>query len=311
MKVLHICSSHNPMAAQYAAMLGKAMQAMVETLIVEEEKAHHVCRSFQPDIVHLHGDVKMPLPGSARIVVSAHGDPIAREAYVVVARSEMERKRLAETQPRVEVVRNPLITRSISQAQAAGKMLTIYQRVADSNPLALLDAKDRQELAILLKAGITGDKRWVEPEGVEMPLSRHLYIYAQQEGVIDCVKRGMHVLGIEPPALPAPHNFLPKDYKTPEPLHTTDVVKIVGHIKDNGLSLLRIVELDEALRSPLLNEQRLVEELKLSKLTALTASLLTIAAEQTLLGEGFMPLPPAKGALTNRLRKQLAQHLTI
>lgn len=312
MKVLHVCSSHNAMAAQYAAMLGKAMPTTVETLTADDgTEARRAYNRFQPDIVHLHGQVEAALPEEARIVVTAHGDEISRQAIVVVARSEMERKRLAKVQPRVEVVRNPIITKTITQAEAAQRMLTIYGRAFDSNPLAMISQDERHALAILLKAGITGDKQWVDATELVWPLSRHLYIYAQQEGVADCLMRGIHVLQMEPPTLPTPDNYLPNGYQTPTPLDTTDVVKIVDDIRTNGISLLRMVELDEALRSPLLNEQRLVEELHLSKLTTLTASLLTLAAEQTLLSEGFMPLTPAKGALTNRLRKQLTRHLAL
>ena len=86
---------------------------------------------------------------------------------------------------------------------------------------------------------------------------------------------------------------------------------MVKDIRANGLSLLRMADLYEALLDDRLNEDNLVEKLEQDNNKLLFSSILTIMSEQLLLDEGFMPCPPIENRETKRLRQNLLNHLRL
>ena len=296
----------------YVNLLMQNIPAGVECVSADNSPAvSRALRDFQPDIIHRHGMTPGEVSSKARLVVSPHGEAVGTNgAYVVIARSPYELASIAAEHK--ELVRNPLITKTISFAEAAADIAAVYRRVMDSNPAELLNADTRHLLAVLLKAGLSGDKRWVDAVGNGQTFDfRHLLIYASLEGVLPIVLRGFDVLGVAPPQTPVVDCYLPKGYSKPEAMPGATVTELLHDINSHGINLLRLAELTKALHSDNLDEDELMRQTEEKKQLPLLQSALQVLSEQTLLTEGFMPCRPADNALTQRLRSELAGRLKI
>ena len=348
MRILHVYRHDNPRLAEYVSLLMQAMPADVECAFADNASDVRLAlKEYRPDIIHQHGQTSYSFSG-ARLVVSPHGEATDNaKAYAVIARSpyelsscDMERK---------ELVRNPLITKTITFDEAAAAIRIVYQRVMDSHPLELMDGKTRRLLAILLKVGVLGDKGWVSdmlgpkgrlhsPAEQEWPMAddsqfRLLLIYASLEGVLDIVKRGIEVTYAEAHSslftLHSSHAeansslftlhsslskvdcYLPHGYKTPTPLSDATIPEILHDIEANGLTLLRLTELTRLLYDDSLDEALLMEQIDGMNARPQLQLLLQILSEQTLLTEGFMPCQPLDNSFTENLRQQLENHLRV
>ena len=323
MKVLHVYRHDNPRLAKYVSLLSQAMSADVECVFADNASDVRLAvKDFQPDIIHQHGqpidnlrldNLRHPT-APARLVISPHGETVdTSKAYVVIARSPYELT--CHATERKELVRNPLITKTITFDEAAAAIHTVYQRVMDSHPLELMDVGTRTLLAFLLKAGLLGDKAWVKDDlrlgDLRLDDLRHLFIYVELEGVLDIVKRGIAVLGIYAPPKPTIDCYLPHGYKTPQPLPKATIPELLKDIDAHGLTLLRLTELMKRLHEDSLDEAALMEQLEADKRRPLFQLLLQILSEQTLLTEGFMPCPPLDNSYTENLRQQLENHLKL
>lgn len=322
MRVLHIYSHDNPRLAKYVNLLAQAMPADVECVFADNASdLRRSIKDFRPDIIHQHGKPIAAYAASrARLVVSPHGETTdTSKAYAVIVRSPYEQT--CHGTERKELVRNPLITKTITFDEAATAIHAVYQRVMDSNPLELMDADTRHLLALLLKAGLLGDKGWVSDDGQwndwqQVPSFdfRRLFIYAQLEGVSDIVQRGIDILSV--PLLasqekPSVDCYLPQGYQKPEPLHATIIPDLLSDIDRHGLTLLRLTELMVLLHDDSLDEAALMEQVEASHQRPLLQLLLQVLSEQLLLTEGFMPCMPLNNNFTDELRHQLENHLRI
>ena len=299
-----------------------------------------LCHERQPEVLHLHGCRPVHLLKAAaqarrmgvRIVISPHGQlqpweldhasqsqvrQLVSHAYALIAQSRMEKQALAELgwNDRIETIANPLITQSTSQTEWGRALATVYQKVMASDVLELIDEESRRALQLLLKAGLTGDRRWLGDNKVASPDWQRLYVYATQEGVGDLLTQGIKVMQLEAPQpVPSPI-YLPNAYKRPEPSGILNIIQLVQLAKeetDTGrLSLLRLSELYQALRSPHLDEEVLLQELSLSRLKGFFASILQILVEQMALDEGFMPCKPQDNNETKRIITIIHNHLKI
>lgn len=301
MKVCHVYNQDNPQLARYVSMLCAAMPADV-VCVAEGDGS-------TPDIVHLHGQAALKLPKGARLVVSPHGEtPGDSRAYATIARSQLEARRLHTE--RTEVVQNPLVTKATDFRQAASQMAAIYRRVLNSNPLERMDASTRQALATLLNAALTPQLSTASPQ-LQIANYSLLYIYAEQEGVLPLLLKGLKVMGIQAPPQTPSLNYLPTNYRQPASMEGKPIADMLRDLQQNGPTLLRLADLHRALHDDRLDEEQLMDTLDAEKLRPLMQSALQLLSEQTLLEEGFMPCPPADNALTRQLRKALADHLRL
>lgn len=308
----------------------------------------------RPDIVHVHGCwnhevAKQAMSAhrkGARIVLSPHGglEPWVVEqrqlserlagtllwqrrlvecCYVLIAHGNMEAEALRQLgwNPRIETIRNAVITNSITPEAMSQHTQEVYRKVMDSNTLELMSDEARQMLAMLLKAGITGDRRWVEwgsapPDQKETWLAesewRRLLIYAEHENVRTVVDAGCRVMGVHQPFLETKTigSYLPTDYQQPR-VSAHDVAGIVAETRRAGLTLRHLTELDRALRRDDVQDDRLTEALDESHLLKYFRRLLQVMSEVTLLDEGFMPAQPLDDRKTQRIRNLLYNHLRI
>jgi hypothetical protein len=347
MKVLHLYDTKDQLIAQHVAMLN------VESV---SQTSNHI------DIIHVHGcwnrsvatqAERLRLQG-ARIVLSPHGalQPwiiserfstekaakallwqrnLVQHAFAVIAHGKMELDALRNLgwNPRIESIGNAVITNTITPEAMRRETYSVYQKVMDSYTLPLLSPQALKLLPILLKAGITGDKRWVQAyvEGTDngnyfntsdfKSLNssddwRRLLLYADHENIRQVVDRGISILRLDVPKINTADIacYLPQGYKQPV-VDSADPVSIAQQAMSGPLSMLHLVELDRALRQPDIDDDSLAAELSDQSMTRYFQRLLQLLSENTLIEEGFMPLPPINDRNTGQMRRQLATHLMV
>ena len=314
-KVLHIYPKDDHSTARYVALLSKALPDSFESKCSDDlASLKKMCRDWQPDIVHQYGALSVDVPG--RRVVSPCGNTFDNQKsyYAVIARSPLEAESL-NTQgiTRVEIIRNPLVTKTTNFDETAQKITYVYQKVMDSNPLPLMDEETRTLLFQLLKVAVLGDKRWVpgftfSPDTVNFRLLLH---YASLEGVLPLIQKGLSILRIDAPEYKKIACYLPEAYVLPKSMSGQDIIDMVKDVQRNGLSLLRLVNLFEALHHPDINEDQLLNNLESEELLSLFSSILSILKELLSLEDGFMPCESVDNSETRRLRNNITNHLQL
>lgn len=310
-KILHVYPKNEPLTARYVHLLMDKIKSKA-TDNAAEFKA--ICQEWQPDIIHQHGSVDIKWQGDYRWVISPNGlqSPFT-SYYAVIARSPLEAEHLREAGVlRVETVMNPLITKQVDFTTTAEQLMRIYRKVMNSDPLDLMDDDTREALPVILKAGICGDKRWVE-QNLPIPSvqTRLLYIYASLEGVLPILKEGMRVLEMEEINDEAFECYLPQDYAIPSTMKGASILHLNEDIQKYGVSLCRLVDIYRALMDDSLDDNKLNESLKENEANTLFSSILKLISEVLLLDEGYMPCLPADNAETRKLRQNLQNHLRL
>ena len=353
MKVLHLYPENDELIAQHVSMLQAHANDSQETLATEGMKESsivhvHGCwnRSIVRQALHLHRK-------GARIVLSPHGhlEPwiisqqrmtektaktllwqkkLVQHAYTLIAHGKMETEGLQTLawNPRIETINNAVISNTITPEAMARQTGNIYQKVMDSNTIEHMDEPVRRLMSVLLKAGITGDRRWVEDQSSltyhPSPLAwRNMLLYADHENIRNILDQGFRVMDITPtiqqqssiiPLSPLTTHqipaYFPTDYQKPS-LTTTDAVEIAEDAQRHQLTMFHLVALAKALRRPDADDEHIAETLAGKRITHFFQRLLQILQEQMLQEEGFLPLPPIDDRKTQQLRRELANHLKI
>lgn len=340
MRVVHIYHSGDTMLAQYVSMLTD--DTSVEACSTDNPKAlMQMCKERRPDLIHQHGcswpDITNAVLWAGRqgirIVHTPHGQltsvrehdrihtqklqKLMRHAYALIARSGIEAEALEKTgwTSRIEMVHNPIITRSTTVSQLIESHHRIYQQVIDSNVLELMDDATRNAIRVLLKAGITGDERWVEAFDPQTINWRQLNIYARLEGITPIIERGLQAMGINAPEKVSALSYLPNNYKKPQSIAGKPILEQLRYIREclktNQLALLSLAELDMALRCDDIEDNVLMQQLRAERLDSFFAALLMVLSEQTGLDEGFMPCEPIDDNVTKNIRNNIKNHLKI
>ena len=362
MRILHYYDKGNEMIGQHVQMLSESMGLEADNyLATEQEQARTLLKGGGYDLLHLHGCwrnssrsiVQQALKTGVRLVLTPHGqlEPwvleerqwkeklpkqllyqrnIVEQAYVVIIQGSMEQECMEKLKwnPRTVVIRNAVITSSITAKEMARQTFNIYRKVMDSNPLELMNDEMRTTLKAISTAGITGDRRWTgyTPNAKDIEW-RKLLCYAHQEQVTDTIKRGIRVLGLEAPDIDAAQidYFVPKEYKQTESIQqtignqfVTENDRLMSSFRylrklttDRQLSIKHLIELDRELRQHGCEEEELGDELKERHLWKLASRLMQIMANRTGLTEGFMPVPPTDDRTTRRMEQQIENRLKI
>ena len=329
MKILHLYPDNEPLIAKHIKLLGYEPDDAV------------------PDIVHVHGCWQYKIVRHAmrahrqgsRIVFTPHGglEPwiinerrlceklgktllwqrrMAECSYVMIAQGNMEAEALRQLgwNPRIEIIRNAVVTNSITPEAMVRQTQEVYRKVLDSNTSELMSDDARRLLTILLKAGIAGDKRWVAalPPVVDDKDWRRLLIYANHENVYNTIDAGCQVLGLQKPHIEISNikSYLPTDYKEPK-MEAHDVAGIIAEMRKKPLTLKHFVELDKALRYTDVDDDWLCDALSENHLLKYFRRLLQILTELTELDEGFWPAKPLNDRQTQNIRYLLNNHLRI
>lgn len=355
MKILHIYPKNDDMIMRHVSLLSEGMRLSADVQVatsLSEFKTRFQQQS--PDIVHCHGcwqyaivsAAHMARKRGARVVLTPHGQlqpwvleehslheklqkallwqrRSVEQAYALIAFGKMELKHLQKLKwnPRIEMILNALITNSTTPKEMCSQTYAVYQKVLDSNTLGQMDDHTQRLLAAIIKAGITGDIRWVTFETGDTDW-RRLLIYAEHEHIRNYVDYGINILRlktlqIESEKIPA---YFPDGYTKPASLKTiigeykgdeTDyLVRMIRQIQKQPL-LLHLIELSRELRRDSVNDDLLQRALEEKGLSKYTARLIQVLSEQTLLDEGYMPLAPLDDRGTQQIRKAITNHLRI
>lgn len=364
MKILHFYPKSDSMITKYVNILhdtmGKYADVMTSDNLLSFKKS---IRNERPDLIHLHGcwngttalAARTAASKGIRYVLTPHGqlEPwvmkqnywsdklpksliyqkrTVRKAYSVIAMGRMEEsyiKRLGWN-PRIETVRNSIITESVSEEEMCRMMYAIYRKVLDSDVLKLMDEDTEDALVALIKTGQTGDHRWLTDKEYGLPGNldneawRQIIIYSHQERILDTVKRGiqavgLNILDINPTIIPCyyPTRFIPTEPLMPAPTAGKDRNKtLVTMIKTaqkkvsrGRLTISNVVELSAFLRAGGIDDDKVALALDEAGLTKFAGKLMGILAEMAGLTEGFMPVPEGSG--TGKIRRIITNHLKI
>jgi len=118
-------------------------------------------------------------------------------------------------------------------------------------------------------------------------------------------------MGIDEPQHQKIACYMPDSYTVPVTMAGQDIVAMLHDIQKHGLSLLRIVNVFEALHDSRLNEDQLLNMLETEELLMLFRSILSIAQELLSLEEGFMPCEPLDNNETRKLKDNIINHLRL
>ncbi len=364
MKILHYFPDNDSMIAKYVSMLVGCMGLEADNTIVSTEAvAKEKMESTTFDILHLHGCwsrsaariYHITRKKGTRLVLSPYGQlepwvvderywkeklpktmlfqrSLVEQAYVVVIQGRMEEECIKKLgwNPRMEIIRNPIITHSISFNELAQKIYYLYRKVLDSNTIELMNPQTRILLRCFIKAGISGDSRWVTDDMTELSDPeqwRHLLCYAHQEGISNIVKSGAHIMNYRVPDIDVykiPY-FLPQQYVMPKSIqesigmqYASEKDRLVATFKQvrrliqhQQLSISHLCEIDKELREHDVEEDHLCEALRDKKLYSTASRTMQLLADYTGFDEGFMPMLPLNDRTTKNIHQQIYNHLKI
>lgn len=365
MRILHYYDDKDTMISQHVKLLTDSMGKEAENYIATEtEQAKTLLRGGHNDILHLHGCwrnssrsiVNLALRQGSRLVVTPHGqlEPwikeegywkeklpkqllyqrnIIEKAYAVIIQGRMEQECMNQLKwnPRTVIIRNAVVTSSITAKDMARETFKVYQKVLDSNPLERMSEETRQTLFAMIIAGTTGDRRWIPEEVAVSPLSaddwRLLLCYGHQEQITDTLQRGIRILGLDAPDIDYEHidYFLPEHYAETKSIQqsignefATENERLLATFRmlrkwetARELSIKHVIELNRELREHGCDEEELAEELMERRLWKMVSRLMQVAADLTGLTEGFMPVTPTDDRQTRKMRRQIENHLKI
>ena len=321
MNIQHLYNQENQLIAKHIEILGQMDSDAV------------------PDIVHVHGCwdykvVKRALQAhrqGARIVFTPHGglEPwiiaerrlseklyktllwqrrLVEYSYVVIAQGTMEAEALKKLgwNPRIETIRNAVITNTITPEAMTQQTKDVYNKVMDSNTIELMSDDSRQLITMLL--------RWVaqQPPVVDETEWRRILIYADHENVRTTLDKGTHVMNVRHDYIETGSikSYLPTDYKKPK-VSAYDVAGIVNEMHRSKITMRHFVELDRALRKPEVDDEWLIDTFDEGHLLKFFRRLLQVLTEVTAIDEGFIPIAPLDDKGTQKLRNNLYNHLKI
>ena len=357
MNVLHIYPKNNEQIHRHVSLLVEGLRQSANVQVADNSKSFYTqARDMQADIIHVHG-VNSLLHTKAmrcaqklgiRFVVTLHGqlepwaisaqkanqrlalvlaqkDFIAK-AYAVISFGKVETSSFKELgwNPRIEEIRNAVITNTITPTDMAAQTFAVYQKVQDSNTLEKMDANTLAALKAIIKVGIMGDKRWVDTTTVDPRLInwRHLMVYAEHENIVNYTDYGIRILGLSAPLIDTQKiaAFFPKSYTRPKPIkevvgdyqgdQTDYLIRIIRYVLKTP-TLLGAMELTRELYRDNVDDDQLAEKLEDAGLTKSAARLIQVLSEFVMLDEGYMPIDPIDDKLTEKLRNNLKNHLKI
>lgn len=352
MKVLYLYPKSDVLISHHVSMLTDGLRQSADIRTADSVSTlRKAVQEQKPDIIHCHGlpsvtvarAVFSAMNRGTRLVLTLHGqlEPWAderqhnltavywhkefvRRAYAVILLGRLERTNFSKLKwnTRTEEIHNAVTTNTISSQDMSTATFAVYQKVLDSNTLALMDEPTRHMLSAIIKVGIMGDRRWapVLPSGSIG--WRHLLLYAEHENIRNYVDYGISLLGCSVPAIDTSRiaAYFPDGHTTPRPIReligeyqgkeTDYLLRIINQIRQQPL-LLHLIELTRELYRDTVDDERLTEVLEEKKLIDYARSLMQVLSEQTGLDEGYMPLPPADNKLTRQIRQQLTNHLKI
>lgn len=362
MRILHFFPQADAAISQYYNILADNMGLEVENhKATTGEEARKLLRTIDFDILHVYGCwnnaqpsiVRKALKQGARLVVTPYGqlepwiqelhfwkeklpkriiyqESVIKQAYAVIVQGNMEKECMTKLDwnKRCIIIRNALVTNTITPREMARQIFDVYQRIMDSNLLQLMNDNTRKFVKRLIIVGITGDERWVTDNKVPMLGDwRQVLCYAHQEQIMPTIQRAIRKLNLMTPDIDVTQiaYFLPDDYKEASTIQQAIGNQFISEndrliatfkfikklIANRQLSIKHLIELDIELRTYSCDEQLLSEQLHERGLLKLAARIMQLMGDLTGLTEGFMPIPPLNDYITKKYHLLIENHLSI
>lgn len=353
------------MVAQYVSVLERTMAGYADVKASRGLRQYRkLIKEQQPDIVHLHGcwhvsyavAALLASANGARVVLSPHGQlepwvlkqkywseklpklvafqrPLAKHAYALIAMGRMEHDCLVRLKwnPRCETVLNSLITDTLTDEQMGAKVYAVYRKVLDSDQWPLMDDSTRMAVRGLIKAGQTGDERWLDGQELDACKAltaeewRKVAIFSCQESIFDTVSSGAGALGLAMPdfnpATVASYSRQNDGEKSPQRLGdsgSNETERLLDMIRSSRklfhrrrLTMSHIVELSAFLRKSRADEGKLAEQLEEKKLLPYAKRLMQCLSDLAGLEEGFMPVKAGDARRAAKMENIITKHLKI
>lgn len=364
MRVLHFYPGKDNMVTEYVDMLQNVMAEHVETKKSCELSQFKIfLKQWHPDIVHLHGcwdfsifiAMTIAHSNSIRYVFTPHGqlEPwimrqnywceklpklilfqrrLFKKAYTIVALGDMEANYIKNYRwnDRIEIVRNPLITETITRMETGRRLFSIYRKVLNSDTIKLLNKNAICALATLIKAGQTLNEKWIVDKeynrlkGIEHECLFRLFLYSYQEEILDTVTKGANVLQFSIPDIDfstIPF-YIPARFNHPKPLlvrkssnanidYITMIKAANERISQKKITLKNILEISSFLRTTRIEDDKVERYLIEEELYDMAGRLMQVAADYTGLDIGFMPVRNINDRKTKRIKRIINKHLEI
>lgn len=344
------------LVAEMAGMrdgVGRAVESLVAT---DSKQARTMLREKAVDIVNIHGcwrygDAMVwgaARRAGARIVVTPHGElepwivrqdymrdkmpktllyqkAMVERAYAVVVMGKMEAAcmRRLGWNGRIETILNALITETTTAVKMASETVDIYNKVMDTDVYQLMDAGMRLTLASLLKAGLSGDSRYLTQEeaascrDISLLCWRRMLVYAHHTKISATLMRGAEATGVEVPDIDPTTIacYLPHPTPTETEAMPTDIVGMTRWLRDKtrrrAITIADIVATADRLRALRADEDSIVAGLRQRHLHDFACNLMYVLREHTRLEEGFMLTPPTAGGKARAIDSSIASQLRI
>lgn len=361
MKVLHLYPKSDSLIERYVACLLQGMRQSAQIKKTDNIAIfRQLLKEMEPDIVHVHGcwqygiarAASSAIKRGARLVITLHGQlepwiikqkgpqenicktllwqrKYIEQAYSIITLGKLELDNFKKLgwNKRTEEIHNAVITNTISEAAMCSKLFAVYQKVMDSNTLEQMNKDSELALAAIVKASITGDRRWLDgTQHLQFDTKqinwRHLLVYAEHENIRNYIDYGINILGLSTPLIETKqiNAYFPDYYTKPLPIkeligdyngnENDYLMRIIRQINKQPL-LLHLIELTRELYRNTVNDEQLIDLLEEKGLASYTARLMQILQEQTLIDEGFMPIAPIDDKQTKHIRNLLTNHLKI
>ena len=364
MRILHFYPGKDDMVTRYVDMLLNVMAEYVDsrksTDLSELKKS---IKQWKPDIIHLHGcwefTTFMALihadARNIRCVFTPHGqlEPwimrqnywrekypklflyqrrILKKAYSIIAMGSMEANCIKNYgwNNRIETVRNPLITETITTVDVGCQVFAVYNKVLNSDVLKLMDDKTITALSVLIKAGQALDEKWISDKeynivkGIGQNDWSRLLLYSYQEEILSTVMKGATILQFIIPDIDfsSVSFYLPEKHHKSRPLSSkrnsdanmgfVTVVKAAHErMSHKKLTLSNVLELSSFLRTAIVQDDKIERYLREEELSEFAGRLMQVVADFTCLDVGFMPVTSINDRATRKIKRIITKHLEI
>lgn len=355
MKILHFSPLTDTGISEYVGMLVD-QQKKLGAEVVLCSSVHEVGKAFSdlaPTIVHIHGCWSLSMAVVARkclghgirFVITPHGQLqpwiineekakgkrvkmmlfqnwLCSRASCLIAMGKMEATSLDKLNinRHIEIIRNPMITESISPEETARQTMAAYQKVVDTSTLMLMNDETIDAMSALIKVGICGHANWVNDtlaktvSELDNDRWRQILLHAHYHNITDIISRGADIMGMAMPELDV--TLLPtynRQASLPDEAVGDDVsgaskmlwlVSQAHKAYGNGrLSFRHLTDITTTIYKERIDEKRLEQLLTDRGLTLFAQRLMVLLEQYTAIDEGYLPIEAANDRTARQMLK--------
>jgi hypothetical protein len=264
-----------------------------------------------------------------------------KRASAVIVHNHLELQYMSKyvTSKHAEVIKNVMLTNSITYEEMARQYISLYQSLTDRFGYISKGQNVRKALCMLIRMGTMHNHEINEEEAkwctnivkdVTHQNWKRLFIYASDENITDIIERGIKRLGIELTEDYSKYISKSEDHDDDisilkrnkrekiESLLTTDmktekqlcraIITIKKKLSMHKHTLRDIIDLYDMMRYNEYDEDALSDTLKAMRIYKFTARMEQIIGEIACLEEGFMPIPPLDDLKTEQIRQHILKH---